>query len=146
MSGLGTSPIGLSTPFGVGVATEVDAPPTSAPQAARYIDPTTRDYALAEDGSYLRMPELRQRVILAVTEAKGSSSVRHEDGVDIPTRIDASFERRAKNSIASALSFLVDEQALRIDGITIEYPRAGGVTTTIAYTDLNTGTRDTATV
>jgi len=146
MSGLGDSPIGLSTPFGIGVPDEVAAPPALPPQAARFIDPTTRDYVIESDGSYQRMPELRHRVLLAVGERKGSSTVRPTDGVDIPTRIDASFDRRAKNSVSSALAFLVAEGALRIDSITISQPRPGSVETTISYTDLKNGTRDTATV
>lgn len=145
MSGLGDSPIGLSTPFGVGVADEAVAPPALAPQAARFLDPTTRDYALETDGSYQRMPELRQRVLLAVAETKGSSTVRPDGGVESPDLISSSFERRQKNSISSALAFLVNDGALRVDSITIDYPQVGGVVTTIAYTDLKTGTRDTAT-
>jgi hypothetical protein len=144
MSGLGDSPIGLSTPFGVGVAIEAVAPPTLAPQAARFVDPVTRDYALESDGSYQRMPELRQRVLLAITESRGSSSVRPHDGTEVPDRIDASFERRMKSSIARSLSFLVASGALRVDGITLEYPNTGRTETTVAYTDLKTGARDTA--
>lgn len=145
MSGLGNSSVGFSAPFGVGEPDEVPAPPVNAPQAARFIDPVTRDYALAEDGSYLQMPELRQRVLLVVMETLGSSSVRPLDGVQSPTRIDATFERRMKTSLRGALRFLEREGSARIDSITIAYPRPGTIETTVAYTDLKTGTRDTAT-
>jgi len=145
MPGIGDSSIGLSTPFGVGEPDEAAAPPAFAPQAAKFLDPMTRNYVLESDGSYQRMPELRHRVLLAITETRGSSSVRPSDGVEIPDRIDASFERRARSSITSTLTFLVNERALRIDGVTFEYPRAGGVLITVSYTDLKTGTRDTAT-
>lgn len=146
MSGLGTSPIGFSTPFGVGVATTVDPPPTTAPQMARYFDPVLRDYVLvADDGSYQRMPALRQRVLMAILETKGSSTVRPDDGVSIPQKIDASYERRVKSTVTAALAFLVNEGSLRIDSIRIEYPRPGANTITVEYTDLKTGLPDTAT-
>ncbi len=146
MAGLGTSPIGISTPFGTGTPTEANAPPETAPQAARFFDPLTRDYVLdTGDGSYQRMPQLRQRVLLAILETKGSSSVRPNDGVILPSLIDASFERRSRSSITQALNFLVVSGELRIDGITFEYPNTGGVRITVEYTDLTTGTRDTAT-
>jgi len=145
LSGLGDSPIGFSTPFGVGAPDEVAAPPTTPPQAARFVDPISRDYVLAADGSYERMPELRQRVLLAVSETKGSSTVSPDGGVEATALIDASFERRRKGAISNALAFLVNEGAMRIDDIAIDYPRPGHVQTTVAYTDLKTGIRDTAT-
>lgn len=137
--------MGVDTPLGVGLPDAVAAPPELPPQAARFIDPATRDYVVAPDGSYQRMPELRQRVLLIVMETLGSSSVRPSDGVRSPDRIDASFDRRTKSSLNAALSFLVDEGAMRIDDITIDRPRPGTIETMISYTDLKTGIRDTVT-
>jgi len=143
MSGLGDSPVGLSTPFGVGVPDEAVAPPTVAPEQARFIDPISRDYVVADDGEYQRMPRLRQRVLLALTTEQGSSSVLQQFGFNPPNRIDTTFERRATNSVQSALAFLITAKELHLDAVSVALPRPGRVRLSVSYTDLLTGKADT---
>jgi phage baseplate assembly protein W len=145
MSGIGLSSIGLSTPFGIGTPDPTTAPPTIRPRDAAYLDPITRDYVLGTDGEYLRMPILRQRVLIALGTLLGSSSVQQSAGLTLPTKIDSTFERRAQFAVRSALAFLVTSRELRIDAITVTQPIPGRAQITVAYTDLHTGENDSAT-
>lgn len=143
MSGLGNSPIGLTTPFGLGTPDAALAPPTIAPQEARWIDPVAKDYVVGPDGEYLRMPRLRQRVLLALGTILGSSSVQPTAGLKLTDRIDANYERRTQFAVKSALAFLVASGELRVDSVTVTEDRPGRTTTLVAYTDLLTGEPDT---
>lgn len=145
MSGLGDSSIGLDTPFGIGTPDDATPPPTLAPQGARFLDPLTKDYSVGSDGEYLRMPTLRQRVLIALSTVKASSSVQQTAGLALPNVIDANYERRAQFSVKSALSFLVAAGEIRIDAVTVAFPRPGRDEITVAYTDLLTGEMDSAT-
>lgn len=122
-----SSPIG-STPFGIG--TPDDAPADVGPSiGARYIDLVERDYRLV-DGDYARMPETRQRVILALLR------------VAIPRRIDPAALAQLQSSARAALQFLVDDGVVRIDSITMENTQVGRVAPVLSFTDLTTGERD----
>jgi len=144
MAGLGDSPIGFSTPFGVGTPDDATPPPTVAPQAARFLDPVTKDYAIGSDGEYLRMPVLKQRVLLALGTILGSSSVQQKVGLKLPDRIDQNDERRVTFQVKAALAFLVASGELRIDEVRVNKDRPGRDTILVAYTDLLTGASDTA--
>lgn len=145
MAGLGNSPIGFSTPFGLGTPDAALPPPNIAPQGARFLDPVTKNYTVGPNGEYLRMPVLRQRVILALGTIQGSSSVQTDAGIKLPSRIDSNYERRTQFAVRAALSFLVTSGELRIDSITVNLDRPGRTTTTVGYTDLLTGETDSAT-
>jgi len=131
--------VGFGTPFGIGTPDEAAAPPTIAPQAARFLDPLTRDYTVGSDGEYLRMPSLRQRVELALGTLKASSSVQPTAGLTLPDKIDGNYERRVRFAVNSALAFLVKSGELRIDAVTLLESRPGRSDIRVAFTDLLTG-------
>ncbi len=139
MPGLGKAPVGRGTPLGIGTPDQATAPPTLAPQGARFLDPTTKDYGVGPDGEYLRMPTLRQRVELALGTLKASSSVQPNAGITLPDKIDGSYEQRVRFAVNSALAFLVASKELRIDSVTVNKPRPGMTENLVAYTDLVTG-------
>lgn len=105
MAGIGTSSIGLA-PFGIGTPNTSATVPTSLPERARFLNPTTRDYERDPDngGEYKRMPVTRQRVLLAITETKGSSTARPDDGTARPRKLDDRYPQRMRNAITEALS------------------------------------------
>lgn len=119
-------------------------PPVLRPAGARYVNPRTGDYEVLSTGELARMPVVRQRVLLAVTTLLGSSSVVPGFGAQIPRKIDATWERRARNSIRLALSQLADvERVIRIDTILFaETNTVGRRQITISYTDLVTTEND----
>ncbi len=145
MAGLGSSPLGFGTPFGIGTPDNATPPPTVAPQGAAFIDPITKDYVIGPDGEYLRMPTLRQCVVLALGTVLQSSSVMQDAGLALPDRVDGNHERRAQFAVKTALQSLVAAKRLRVDSVTVEFPRPGRDEITVAYTDLQTGESDTAT-
>ncbi len=134
MPGIGTSSIG-STPFGFG--TPVEAPePADLSDRARFVDPATKSYSLASDGEYQRMPLVRQKVILALTTNKGSSSVLPEFGLKLERKIDDSFVQRQEQNVRDALAHIpVNEMTLT--GVLVELvPPTGRSRITVSYNDL----------
>jgi phage baseplate assembly protein W len=110
------------------------------------LDPLTKDYTVAADGEYLRMPSLRQRVELALGTLKGSSSVQQTAGLTLPDKIDGNYERRVRFAINSALAFLVTSGELRVDAVTAIESRPGRSDIRVAFTDLLTGDSHSATL
>lgn len=145
MSGIGNSTVALSTPFGIGTPDDATPPPTIAPQGARFMDPVTKDYVVGPDGEYLRMPTMRQRVLLALGTIKTSSSVQQDAGITLPTKIDGSYERRVQFSVKSALAFMVSSGELRVDQVSVVESRPGRSDILVAFTDLTNGQSDQVT-
>lgn len=138
-------PVGLGSPFGLGTPDDATPPPPGGQLGARYLDPVSKDYAVGPDGEYLRMPTLRQRVLLAIGTVLDSSSVQQTVGMRLPDRVDSNFERRVQFSVKSALASLVSAGELRIDSVSVALPIPGRALITVAYTNLLTGESDSAT-
>lgn len=146
MAGLGATPIG-STPFGAGTPNEAIAPPEAPLQGARFLNPDTKDHEVGEDGEYLAMPTVRQRMVIALATTLGSSAALLEHGIRLPTRIDERYPQKSSQSIRRALAFMVDAEEVRIDSITLVDSRVTGRSEhVIAYTDLTTGNTGTLTI
>lgn len=146
MVGLGGTPIG-SSPFGMGTPIAAAAPPEQALQAARYIDPVTRDYVAGDDGEYLAMPSVRQRALIALGTTLGSSSALLEAGLKLPDRIDQRYPQTSEQSIRAALDFMVRAGEMHIDGVRVEDSGAIGRSQhLIDYVDLTTGNTGTLTL
>jgi hypothetical protein len=144
--GFGGLAIG-STPFGSGTPAEAIEPPDGPPEAARFIDPTTRDWVVAEDGAYQRMPMVRQRVLLRLATLLRSSSVLPGFGTRLPERIDDRYEQKAEQAIRAALADMVLAQEIKILRIDTKLGNpTGRVEHTVSYMDLTTGNSDTVTV
>lgn len=144
MAGAGLAPAGLF-PAGFGVGDDAPEPPTGA-WGSRYINPSTGDYEQDPDTRQLKqMPPVRQRVLLALKTIAGSSTVRPDDGIRPPRKIDSSFDRRMDDAVRVALRQLTDvEKVARVDAVTTERVpgNSGRVTVTVEYTDLTTGQAD----
>lgn len=144
MSGFGDSVFGL-TPFGTGTPTAWTAPPDVA-HGARYIDPRTKDWVVADDGEWQRMPAVRQAVLIALATVFGSSSVEQRWGVRLPRKIGTSYETDARTAITQALRFLTSAGKLRLLGIDIEKRSTSRVRHTVRYFDLTLDREDSVTV
>lgn len=135
------------TPFGVGTPDEAQAPPTSAPDASRYLNNRTKDYETGGDGELRRMPSLRHRVLMIASATLGSSTVLPGLGVKLPDRIDGRYQQLANQAFRAAFKPLTDSKEMRIRFIRVtRSPVAGRVNHIIAYDDLTTGNPDTVTI
>lgn len=136
---IGTVPLG--SPFGVG--TPAVAPSTPSPKdigtGARFL--TVRgDYEIDPETKQFRtMPPVRQRFLLLIRIARNSIPSRPDDGIDMPQKMDETFEERVRASVRSAARQMTHvEQVAKIRAITITRRPAGRATILIAYTDLTT--------
>ena len=142
LAGLGTATMG-SAPFGAGTPTPANVPPEGTAELANFID-QSGDYVVAEDGSYQRMPVVRQQVLLLLRTELGSAAHEPEVGLELPQKMDQSFEQRARGAVLSALEPIGDD--IRIDAIPVERIPTGRADITVEYTDLTTGNADTLTL
>lgn len=128
-----------STPFGVGTPATAAALPKRI-AVANWVNPTTKDYETDPDtGELAQMPLTRQRVLLALIESYGSSSVRPRDGVSLPRKIGANFRREVTDAVAQALRQLIEvEQVIRLDDVTVDSSGMRAIIT-VSFTDLTTG-------
>jgi hypothetical protein len=89
------------------------------------------------------MPPIRQRVLYALGQEKGSAIFLPDDGVDYPDKIDDRFDAKVDRTVRLSLDRMVRvEKVIRIDSIQVEVSgsRARPI---VEYTDLTTGERDT---
>jgi phage baseplate assembly protein W len=142
MPGFGSAPFGGS-PYGLGVPGEA-ALPTTSPAGSRYIDASTRDYAYnATTGQFAQMPEIRQRVLLALLTEQGSIPTQPTFGIKRPQKMGDTFEAEMKAAVRLALQQMTDvEKVLRIDQILVRKGVGGRSETTVVYTDMTTGVPD----
>lgn len=142
MPGLGTSGVGL-TPFGADTPVVSAAPPTTA-WGARYINPQTRKFEVDPvTGQFRQMPRVRQRVLLAILQQQGSSTVRPKEGLKRPRKMGDGFEQVQAQLVREALRQMTDvEGVLRIDEIIVTRRDNQGAHTDIVFTDLTTGLED----
>lgn len=133
--GFGTSSLGLSA-FGGGDPTSGSSPPI-ATQASRYVNPDTRDYEVdPTTRGFRRMTGLRQRIQLALSTLRGSSTTLQTWGVTIPRKVTASFAAEVEQSVRAALSQLTDvEKLIHVDRVDV-YQYAMRSRVTVFFTDL----------
>jgi hypothetical protein len=140
MMSAGTAPAGLGTPATVAVSPAVSA-------GSRYINPVTRDYQIAYDtGQQAQMPPARQRVLLALTTLKGSSTAAPLFGLEAPRKMGNRFVASMQGAVRAALAHLTlaDSPVIKIQRIDVRVPQGGRAITTVSYVDLSTGANDSA--
>jgi phage baseplate assembly protein W len=119
MTGFGIDEYGA---FGSGFAMPETAatPPENVPDEARFIDYRTKDYVLDDQGELERMPIQRQRVWLALTTLKGSSTVLQNFGVKLPGIIDSKDEAAVKDAVRAALSHMITDGSIILKDVRVE--------------------------
>ena len=146
MAGFGQTPLGTS-PFGLG--TPLALPPeTTGTWGIRWLNPITRNFEIdPATNQYKQMPEMRQRVYLALAETFGSSTVRPKDGLKLPDKMGDGFERLMEAQVRMALDYLVNvERAIDIDLILVEKVNSQRAHTIVQWTDRTTGETDSLTL
>lgn len=144
MSGLGGSSVG-SMPFGSGTPVDASAPPESPLSVARFLNPVTKDYELADDGEYRGMPTVRHRALMLLSTTLTSATGIPEAGLQLPLRIDGRYPQKAAEKIRLALDPLISANELRIDRIDTD-TSLGRAEHIVSFTDLTTGNPGTLTV
>lgn len=129
---------------GAGSPDAATVPPADAPELANYLNPTTGDYVLQEDGSNQRMPLQRHRVLMLVKTKRGSAAPLPDVGLALPVKMDQSFEQRTRGNVVMALEPIGDD--IRIDAVPVERTGMGRADITVAFTDLTTGNAETVTI
>lgn len=135
------SPVG-STPFGMATPAAAPEAATQGPALSRYIDPGTGDYIIDADvGQFGSMPSLRQRVLLVMATALGSSTALPDLGIPRPRKIDESYIVTTRAAVRKAFYRMTDvERVMQIQEILIDKQSAGRVQITLVYRDLTTRT------
>lgn len=137
----GFGAFGLSTPD---VAPE---PPTGS-VGTRWINPATKDYEINPATNNLKqMPDVRQKVLLAILTIQTTATTAPRFGVSLPSKMGTTFENECKNATRAALAHLTTaaDPEIRIDRIDVERGKASRAQITVSYTDLTTGEKDTVT-
>lgn len=134
------------TPFGVGTPATATAPPKERFTGARYLNPATRDYEVDDEGELARMPPVRQRMLLALTTIKRSSSVAPSLGTELPAKMGKDFEQVARNAVLEATATIVASGDARIDAVQAIVTQVGRAVIIVSYTDLTTGSQDVLSV
>ncbi len=114
IAGLGLYPVGFN-PLGFGYETPPDE--TAAGAGVRYLDPTTKDYAVDSDGYVLLgSPERQRVVVLLTTTLRTSLAVR---GIAVPEVHDATTERFMKNEVRTALQPVLTDGSVELESVTV---------------------------
>lgn len=145
MAGFGVSGIG-GFPCGFAPPVTADDPPDPPDQAA-YLNYLTSDYEVGDTGEVERMPITRQRVLLALATAMGSSTVLQDFGQKLPGIIGPNDEADVRIAVESALSHLIAEDAIVLNSVTVDHGNPiGRSTITVDYTDTATDENDAVNV
>jgi len=133
-----TSPIALGSPL------EVAAIPTGNGSLSRWINPGTGDFEQDPKTLQLKgMPPVRQRVQLIMRTIRGSSTVLPKLGIELPDRMDQTFEYTVRRNVRAAYHQLTHvERVIRIDQLLVGRLSTGRATVLMVYTDLTTGLAD----
>lgn len=136
-----TSGAPLGTPLGHGQEVPATNPSPIVSTLSRYINPATKSYEIDPDTGHLaQMPPVRQRVLIALSAVKGSSSVLPNLGIRRGGAVTARTENRLQHEVRGALREMVEEGVLRIERIFMEeLPGLGRIRLTVQYTDLTAG-------
>jgi len=151
MSGFGSQPLG-SSPYGIGSPAGAPVPggavnrntSTGLQNGSRLIDPATHQYVFDAYGRTVGMPSTRQRVLLAVNTARGSSA-QGDLGHLLGTiqEIGPSFVNQVTDALNVALQPLIDEGAIRLLGIQVQQADGrDGSRNIIRWVDLSDGQPD----
>lgn len=144
---MGFTGAGIGSPFGPAIPTSAVVPKRET-KLSRWIDPKTGLYSVDEDtGLYKTMPSARQRVMLALLTVRGSSSVLPDLGTERPKKLGGSWPEEQRAEVRRALRQLSDvEKTIRIDRIDVSIDGPGRGTTTVVYTDIESGVEDEVSV
>lgn len=141
-----SGPIGSSFaiyPFGAGSPSTTTAPPAVPALTALFLDPRTRDHVVMSDSELGRMPVVRQMFAIALMTVVGSMTSNPTFGVDLPKKIDDSFDRRARTAVLNACRHITGPKLATITNITVDTATTmGRANITVSYTDLTTGSAD----
>lgn len=143
--GAGVMPFGSGPAGTATIATAAASPKPSA--GSRHIDHNTKDYVISNATSQQgQMPVARQKVLLALTTKRGSSTANPRFGLQAPTKRGKRFANEMRAAVRSALSHLTLESrpVIHVRGIKVEVPKGGRAVVTVSYVDLLTGATDTA--
>jgi hypothetical protein len=136
--GFGTSPAG-TFPAGFAAAAEAAAPPDPSP-FVRAIDPASRDYTIdATTRAFTRTTATRQRVQLALSTLRESSTVQRDWGVLAPRKMSRSFEQEADASVREALAALVRDGSIEIVTVGTKRGTGGRAQAVVTFRDRTTG-------
>jgi hypothetical protein len=129
----GQGPFGVVT-LGIAPAEVSTVPPTTL-TSSRKVDFATGRYVQDEAGGFAGMDDVVQRVTLLVAGAISR----------LPATVDRRTLAAVKDAVRVALAPVVDDGSARIDDVSIVQPRAGAVAASVTFTNLLTGTKQTAT-
>lgn len=134
-----------TAPTGFGTGDPAPLPPTGA-WGSRYVNPATGDYEYDTETRQLKqMPAVRQRFLLKLTTLLSSSSVRPNDGVKLPRKLDASVQSEVDDTVRQAMRQETEvEKVARIDSVSVERDpnNSGRAAIVVEFTDLTTGAAD----
>lgn len=134
----------MGSPFGTGIpATAAEAPNKAV--FSRFLDGDGK-YALNPDtGRYADMPQVRQRVLIALRHLKDSSPVLPE-GIVYPRKLSLSFDVEMDRAVRAVLRSLTDVEKLAvIDAVIVEREGTGRAHVIVSYTDLTIDDQDQVT-
>lgn len=137
------TPLGYA-PFGMPAITAAPIPPPPNKILSRYINPKTKDYQVGPTGELATMPVVRQKMLIALTTVKDSSTTLPEFGNNPPVKIDENYALAMADSVRVATKHIIDAQEARIDSVNIETFGVNRNTpiVIVSYTDLTTGQND----
>lgn len=123
-----------------GLWVEEEDESTDTNVGVRFIDPRTRDYARDADGNFIRGSAARQRMVIALTTAFGSSLAAR--GVRFPAKHDSTARQVTEAEIRTVTQPMVDDATVQIDAIKIEVAAnrvPGRLGIEVQFTNLETG-------
>ena len=143
MTGAGTLPAGAGYAGGAELPPTADRP-GSSPGVA-FVD-QSGDYQVNGTGDVVKTTPTRQRALNLLRIALGSATLQATLGLYLPTAIDQTWEAKMRQSVARALSPMVDDATIRIDRIDLERPLPSRAGITVTYTVLATGEAEIAAI
>lgn len=148
--GFGFAPLGTS-PAGFGVPASSDAPGVPAIGTGRYIDPTTRDFAMdtttpGATGSLRRMKTVPQLVYLAILTELDSSAVRNLGRTALPRLITTRTREELLASAQRALASLITQGLVELVDVTNTVVAPGRIQEQLRWRDLTDNTEHLTTI
>jgi hypothetical protein len=141
MLGIGVQSAGIS-PAGIGEVEPIgDLPLVTS--GARFLDTNGKPVIDPSTGDFAKMPEVVQRVQIALSTELASSTGDQSLGVSKITKMDETFEARSKNAALAALRKMTDAGEIEVTSCTVTRDSAQRATRTVKFIDLSTGTEQT---
>lgn len=127
----------VSGEFGAGSPEDLDAP-LKVTGGSRYLNTATRDYEHDSVlGSLRQMPQLHQRIAIAVTTDPRSSSALRKLGLERPRKIGPVFDAEMQAAVRAALKHITDAGDMIINSIKVERSFGGRSQMIIDFDDPN---------